>query len=119
MYFTATSNVYLMSFISYERYFILKSSMNVKKLNLKVLSTGVFISILMGLFWATMPVIGWSHYSLEDSRVSCAIEWKERTLNVISYNVCIFILVFGIPFSFTIISNVKSILIVSALLSAT
>ena len=87
--------------------------MNVKKLNLKKLSIGVFVSILLGLFWATMPLIGWSHYSLEDSHVSCSIEWKERTLNVISYNICIFILVVGIPFGFTIIANIKSILIVS------
>ncbi len=113
MYFTATSNVYLMAFISYERYYILKSPMNVKNLNLKKLSTGVFVSILLGLFWATMPLIGWSHYALEDSLISCSIEWKERTLNVISYNICIFILVFGIPFGVSIITNIKSILIVS------
>lgn len=88
------------------------SATNVKKLSEKFITLLIFLCILLGLFWSLMPLIGWSHYSLEDNYVGCAVEWKERTPSVISYNICIFIFVFIIPFSIIIFTNIKSILIV-------
>lgn len=89
--------------------------MNIKNLNKKNLLIAVCISLACGLFWSLMPLFGWSHYSLEDSYISCSVEWKERTFNVISYNICIFAFVFVIPFGLAIFVNVKSILIVKYL----
>ena len=113
MYFAACTNVYLMTLISVERYYILKFPTNVKNLNKKNVTLAILVSILLGLFWSAMPLLGWSHYSLEDSLTSCSVEWKEKSFNVMSYNVSIFIFVFIIPFGFIIFSNLKSILIVS------
>lgn len=112
MYFSACTNVFLMSFISIERYYILKYPTRLKRLNKKKIITSISISIFLGLFWSLAPLIGWSHYSLEDSLTSCSVEWKERNLNVLSYNIFIFVFVFGIPFSVIIFTNIKSILIV-------
>lgn len=112
MYFPACTNVYLMTLISIQRFYILKSALNVKKISEKVLLFVIFVCILIGLFWSLMPLFGWSHYSLEDSYVGCAVEWKERSYNVISYNICIFLFVFIVPFGIIIVTNIKSILIV-------
>ena len=115
MYFTACTNVYLMTLISLERYYILKFPTNVKNLNKKNVILAIGGSVMLGLFWSAMPLIGWSHYSLEDSYTSCSVEWKEKSFNVLSYNVAIFIFVFFIPFGFILFSNLKSIIIVSNL----
>ena len=112
-YFCACTNVYLMTMISVERYYILKCPTNVKNLNKKKSYLAIFICVLLGLFWSFMPIIGWSHYSLEDSLTSCAVEWKEHSLNVTSYNIAIFIFVFIIPFGAIVLANLKTIYIVN------
>jgi len=32
------------------------------------------------------PMFGWSYYSLEDGLVSCSVEYNEKSINLISYN---------------------------------
>jgi hypothetical protein len=43
------------------------------------------------------PKKGWSHYSFEGINITCSVEWREKSLNVISFNVTILLLVFVIP----------------------
>ena len=62
---------------------------------------------LLSLFWAFMPFLGWSHYSIEGARISCSVQWREKSLNVISYNICIFIFVYIVPFGVIIFTNYK------------
>ena len=71
----------------------------------------------MSLFWSAVPIFGWSYYSLEDGIVSCSVEYNEKSLNVISYNIGMFIFVFILPFGITIYTNIKSILIVKLFFS--
>ncbi len=101
-----------MMLISVERYYILKCPTNVKNMNKKKSYVAILMCVLLGLFWSSMPILGWSHYSLEDSLTSCAVEWKEHSLNVTSYNVAIFVFVFIIPFGVILMANFKMILIV-------
>ena len=112
IFFTACTNVFLMAFISVERYYILKYPTRLKCLNKRKVTMYIVVSITLGFFWSSAPLLGWSHYSLEDSFTSCSVEWKERSLNVTSYNVLIFIFVFVVPFGLIISANIKSILIV-------
>jgi len=81
-------------------------------MNKKKSYVAILMCVLLGLFWSSMPILGWSHYSLEDSLTSCAVEWKEHSLNVTSYNVAIFVFVFIIPFGVILMANFKMILIV-------
>ena len=55
------------------------------------------LSISIGIFWSSAPVIGWSHYSLEGALISCSIEWHERTASVMSYNILIALFVYLLP----------------------
>ncbi len=60
-----------------------------------------------------MPIFGWSHYSVEGLKVGCSVEWSERTPNVISYNMTIFVAVFLLPVSVLFFTNAKLIYMVS------
>ena len=104
--------VYLMTAISYVRYYILKKQKNEKSISNIVLINSVIISLVLSLFWSAVPIFGWSYYSLEDGIVSCSVEYNEKSLNVISYNIGMFIFVFILPFGITIYTNIKSIFIV-------
>ena len=97
-----------MSAISYIRYKILKDQIiENNKINIKPV---VSISIILSLFWSTAPLFGWSYYSLEDSLVSCGVEYNEKSFNVTTYNVGMFTFVFIVPFTLIIYYNVKSLL---------
>jgi hypothetical protein len=102
-----------MSIISFERYYVLKNPSNMKKINKKTVSLAILVSLIFSLFWASMPLVGWSQYTLEDGQIGCSIEWKQRNINIISYNILMFIFVFLLPFTFIFTANYKSYLIVS------
>jgi hypothetical protein len=93
-------------------YLIVKNSFNTRLMNSTDIKKAFLISITLGLFWSSAPLIGWSNYGLESNLVSCSIELKEKSLNVITYNICAFLFVFIIPFSVIIFTNIKTILIV-------
>lgn len=67
---------------------------------------------ILGLIWATLPIFGWSHYSLEGVQTSCSVEWNEKNFNVLSYNVTILIAVFILPVSIIAYTNIRLILMV-------
>ena len=83
--------VFLMTAISYIRYDILKNHKNEKSISSKIIINSVVISMALSLFWSVMPIFNWSYYSLEDGLVSCSVEYNEKSLNVISYNIGIFL----------------------------
>ena len=101
-----------MTAISYVRYDILKNRENEKSISNKIIIKSVIISLALSLFWSGAPILGWSYYSLESGLVSCSVEYNEKSLNVISYNIGIFIFVFILPFGITTYTNIKSFLIV-------
>ena len=35
----------------------------------------------MGIFWAIIPLFGWSEYSLEGALISCSVEWNKKELH--------------------------------------
>jgi hypothetical protein len=104
--------VFLMTAISYVRYDILKNRENEKSISNKIIIKSVIISLVLSLFWSGAPILGWSYYSLESGLVSCSVEYNEKSLNVISYNIGMFIFVFILPFGITTYTNIKSFLIV-------
>jgi r-opsin len=90
--------------------------MNIKSLTYKKTLFGVLLCILLGLVSPLMPLFGWSYYSIEENKIFCSIEWRERSFNVISYNVFVFFIVFFIPLIIIIICSTKTIIIVSKII---
>jgi c-opsin len=112
MYFIGTAGIYIMVAISIERFMIIYKPMSIKKITHKVLANVIGICMLLGIFWSVLPIFGWSRYSLEGVGTSCSVEWYERSLNVISYNVAMFLFVFFVPLLVIIGTNLKLIMIV-------
>ena len=79
--------------------------------NYRVSVKFMIAALFIGLFWALMPLLGWSEYSIESS-ISCSVEWNKKTPLVISYNVSIFAFVFFMPLSVILYTNFKIIFIV-------
>ena len=69
----------------------------------------------LALFWSIVPLFGWSHYSLEGALTSCSVEWVEKSNNVTSYNVILFIFGYIMPISIIIYSNIEVLKIVFCL----
>lgn len=57
----------------------------------------ILACILFGLLWAVLPMFGWSYYALEGALTSCSVIWNDKSFNVVSYNITIFIFVYFLP----------------------
>jgi c-opsin len=88
--------------------------MNVARFSARNCFIIIGICFSMGLFWSSMPLVGWSYYSLEGAKTSCSVEWNERSWNVTSYNATIFICVFLIPLVCIVATNLKLLFMVIA-----
>ena len=113
IYFVGCMQVFLMSAISYIRFDILNKQKNEKTISRKTVLVASLISFLMSFFWSTAPIFGWSYYSLEDGLVSCSVEYNDKSINVITYNIGMFVFVYIIPLFIIIVTNMKSLIIVS------
>lgn len=48
-----------------------------------------------------------NHYALEGVRTSCSVRWQDRTFNVISYNIFMFIFAYIVPLIIMLYCNIK------------
>ena len=95
----------------------LKLSYFRSRIDMKKTLRSIGLSCILGVIWPIMPLLGWSHYSLEGNLTSCSIEWSEKSFNVISYNITILICVFIIPVSVIIYCDVNLVMKVKRLLA--
>ena len=86
--------------------------MSMKTVTYKTKILSIIACLLFGLLWPILPLFGWSYYTLEGGLTSCTVEWSERSSNVISYNVTIWIGGFFLPLVIIVYTNVKMLLIV-------
>lgn len=113
MYKTGVIQIYLMAAISFERYFLIHNPLRLKKLSKNIVLIIIIACFLMGIIWAALPNFGWSYYSLEGALTSCSVQWFERSFNVISFNITMFVFVFFIPLIVILFTNIKLILMVN------
>lgn len=113
MYWIGCSSIYLLVALSIERLYIIYEPLSVRYVNRSLYVKAVVACILLGLVWPLLPLFGWSHYSFEGYDTSCSVEWSERSMNVISYNITILFFVFVIPLLILVYTNVKLIYAVS------
>lgn len=112
MYFTGITSIYILVALSLERYYIINSQVNNFFVNKKTVLRLVGFCVMNGLIWASFPLFGWSYYSLEGANTSCSVEWNERSMNVVSYNLAMFVFVYFIPLVVICVSNFKLIFMV-------
>ena len=113
MFWSACSSIYLLTALSYGRYqAINKQISGTNATNTRQCYTSIAVCLLLGFFWAIMPILGWSQYALEGLGSSCSVAWHQRTWNALSYNISIFFSSFLVPFTSLIFINFKLIKIV-------
>ena len=112
MYFVGCVSIYLMSAISFERFYINFKPHSSKSQRENISIILIILSILIGLFWSCVPITGWSYYSLESARTSCSVEWNDRSINVTSYNISMFIFAYLVPLLIILISYSKLFILV-------
>ncbi len=114
MYFTGITSIFILVSISLERCYIINSQVKNRFIQKNTVKNIVGVCVLFGLFWATLPLLGWSYYSLEGEMTSCSVEWNERSLNVVSYNIAMFVFCYFIPLIIIVVSNTKLIIMVKS-----
>jgi hypothetical protein len=107
MYFIGCSSIYLMCAISFERFYVALSfeKPNLKKLSNKTCVCLTIFCMLIGLFWSSIPILGWSNYTCKKS--GCSVNLKGTSWNVISYNVSMLVFVFFVPLFIILGTNIK------------
>ncbi|WAR10451.1 OPSP-like protein, partial [Mya arenaria] len=63
-----------------------------------------------GLFWGTMPLVAWGSFELEGIGISCAPDWKSRTLSNLSYTIAMYFFVLFIPVAIILICYISILL---------
>eukprot|EP00057_Strongylocentrotus_purpuratus_P031318 XP_784266.2 PREDICTED: visual pigment-like receptor peropsin [Strongylocentrotus purpuratus] len=64
-----------------------------------------------GLFWALMPIFGWSRYDIDSPlQTSCFVDWQRIDLSYVSYIVSWFIINFVLPLSLMVFCYVSAFL---------
>ena len=101
--------LYLINFLFWIRYFMIKYPMNKAKVKPRYM---IVFSIFLGFIWSVLPLIGWSGYSKIQESPYCSIEMNDRSLNVISYNITVFIFVFLLPFGIIFVNSYKTVSLV-------
>ena len=91
---------------------MISNKVNSKSITYKTCFLVIAVCIVLSLIWTTFPLVGWSYYSPEGLKMSCSVEWQDRSLNVMSYSITIIIFVFILPLIIITITNIKIIKIV-------
>jgi len=115
MYAIGCMHIYLTTAMSVERCLVLKNPSLMKKITMKYYLIIISLCMTLSLAWATFPLFGWSYYTLEGALTSCSVEWADRSWNVMSYNITIWVFGYIIPLSVIIYCNVWTLKIVSCL----
>ncbi len=96
----------------YLRYYAIYKLLTVFENRLRINLTIIALCTFKGLFWASLPLFGWSYYSLEGALTSCSVEWTERSANVISFNITIFVVVYFVPVLGISFTSIKLVILV-------
>ena len=100
-------------FIAYTRYKTVNDPLSTITHSKTKSFVAIGLSLACGAFWSFLPLLGWSHYSLEGALISCSVEWNEKSVSVLSYNIAITIFVFVVPLIVFIFTSARVFYIVS------
>ncbi|CAF4353988.1 unnamed protein product [Rotaria sp. Silwood2] len=107
-YFVGCSNMYILCLISIDRYSIMTRPFQPPSNIIQRTYISIGCIYILSLFWTIMPLLGWSSYDYEGLGLSCSIQWTERSLNVISYNITVLIFIYFIPVMIILITNIRN-----------
>lgn len=111
--FIGCFQIYSITALSIVRYNILRDTKELKiECKKKIFLKATIICILLSIFWAGAPLLGWSHYSLEENMLCCSVEHFSKEFSVVSYNFIAILFTYAIPICIIILKNFESIILV-------
>ena len=113
MFWIGCTSIYLMTAISFQRFYIIYNPFNQSQVRFRTNIIIVIACLLKGLVWSLFPVFGWSYYTLEGSYTSCGMDWREQSFNLNSFRIAIFAGVYLIPLVLIVFTSVKLIFLVN------
>lgn len=114
MLWSGCTNIYILTALTYGRYRAVRNQIHgVDSSDFHSPGLIILFCSLLAFVWASMPLLGWSHYSLQGFGTCCSIEWTRRTLSMISFNITLFVAVFFLPLVIIGLVNFRLIRIVS------
>lgn len=113
MFFTGIFTICLFMLLSIERYWILYRPINDNIFNRNFTIRILIFSGSFCFLWCIFPLIGWSKYTYEFGRMYCAIDWIDKSFNIISFNVITLIIFFALPLCTILYTNYWIFVVVS------
>jgi hypothetical protein len=107
MFFIGCTSVYMLVAISFQRYYIIRRPLNIRKITKKTTLIVIGICCALGLTWSLLPLIGWGRFVLEGALTSCGPDFHSKTFNNLSFNITLFLTVFVIPFGAIAVTSFK------------
>ncbi|KAK9516488.1 hypothetical protein VZT92_024412 [Zoarces viviparus] len=86
-----------LTLLAYERYTVVCKPRNGLKLSMRRSINGLLIVWIFCLFWAVVPLLGWSSYGPEGVQTSCSLAWEERSWSNYSYLILYTLFCFILP----------------------
>lgn len=112
MYFVGCSSMYLLASVSVEQFYTIRNSLINGRITNQIMLKISVACICLSLFWALLPVFGFSKYTLEKSLTSCSVVWNDPTLSVLVYNIVILVAVYMIPLCVILTCNIWVLIMV-------
>ncbi len=108
IFFSSITAIFLVTAISFERYYMFRSPLEYSKLKFKTTFNIIISCVLSAFIIASLPIVGWSHYGYNPNLFTCNVEWNEPSLNVRSYIVFIVVTVYISPLYLIIFTSIKA-----------
>ncbi|KAK3789667.1 hypothetical protein RRG08_017356 [Elysia crispata] len=97
VYFLGLTSLYLLAAISVDRYLVIVKPYSDLVVTQRSANLAVLVCVILGFFWALMPLIGWNEYTLEGIGIACSVTWYRQDAGYKSYIVFVFIFCFILP----------------------
>lgn len=97
IYFTSLSSLFIFAATSMYRYLVVSNTTFRCSSRYGPPAFAISLSYGCGLFWSTLPFLGWSKYELEVLPTTCGVTLNSTDPSELGYNISIFVFCFIFP----------------------
>ncbi|CAH1788530.1 unnamed protein product [Owenia fusiformis] len=96
--FLGYASINILTLIAVLRYIVMRHRAQAIWINTKTTVLKGLVAVnVAALFWSITPFIGWGQFDIEPTKTSCTVKFWDKSANVLSYIISIFLFNFVIP----------------------
>ncbi|XP_061700294.1 visual pigment-like receptor peropsin [Syngnathoides biaculeatus] len=95
--FFGMASIGLLTVVAVDRYLTICRPEIGEKMTARSYNLLILAAWLNGLFWSTMPIVGWAGYAPDPTGATCTINWRKNDLSFISYTMTVIVVNFVVP----------------------